>query len=382
MRLIGNFKDEREMYGFHAFLIKEGIQNTFEPFKDSATKEVGYHIWILEEDDFDRAYVFYEEFQKNPADARFQRRKEEIILPTPSQPLATQQKKWKVRVEIPKAPNSLSLTNFIILLCVLLYFINGIQESRIQEKKGIIALEIGLTPIQKNLLFDYPQYLENFEAFLAIYPIKKIEEIKDLSPEGQECFQKVQESPTWKGFSELIVTRSLKDWKDLPPKTLFGKIREGEVWRLFSPCLLHGGVLHILFNMAWLWILGRQIEDRIGKWKMVVMILITGIVANIAQYLVGGPIFLGFSGVVVGMVGFIWMRQKIAPWEGYPIQRPTIIFIFIFVVAMLVLEIASMMMQFFHVIELSANIANTAHIIGGLVGMLLARIPYFARGLK
>jgi membrane associated rhomboid family serine protease len=54
----------------------------------------------------------------------------------------------------------------------------------------------------------------------------------------------------------------------------------------------------------------------------------------------------------------------------------------VFVIAMLVLEIASMAMQFFRVTELSANIANTAHIVGGLVGIALARVPYFSRGIK
>lgn len=379
MRLIGDFKDEKEMYGFHAFLLKEGVQNTFEPFKDPSSKEIRYHVWITEEDDFDKACGWYEELKKNPSDPRFQRRKEDIIIPRP--PIRAP-KDWKVHVKMRKVPPRLTLTNFIIFVCVLLYFINGFQASQIQERKGAVSLELGLTPLQKNLLFDYPQYLENFTAFFEAYPVKTVEEIKDLPPDGQLCFHKVQETPTWKGFSELIVTRSLKNWEDLPAGTLFGKIRQGQFWRLFTPCLLHAGLLHILFNMAWLWILGRQMEERLGKLKMALMIVITGIVANVAQYLVGGPIFLGFSGVVVGMVGFIWMRQKIAPWEGYPLQRPTIIFILVFVVAMLVLEVISMSLQFFRVTEISANIANTAHIVGGLVGIALARIPFFSRGLK
>lgn len=379
MRLIADFKDEKEMYGFHAFLLKEGIQNTFEPFKDPMAKEMSYHVWIAEEDDFDKACLWYEEFKANPSDLKFQRRKEDIVIPRPPTPPP---KEWKVHMEMVKNRPRITLTNLLIFICAVLYFINGIQAAKIQEKKGPIFLELGLTPLQKKLFFDYPQYLENFEAFLDAYPIKTLEEVKQLPLEGQECFKKVQEVPTWKGFSELIVTRSLNDWKELPLKTLFGKILRGEIWRLFTPSLLHAGLLHILFNMAWLWILGRQIEDRLGKLKMVVMVFIVGIVANIAQYLMGGPVFLGFSGVVVGMVGFIWMRQKVAPWEGYPLQRSTIIFIVVFVGAMFILEVVSMSLQFFRVIELSANIANTAHIVGGLSGIVLGRIPFFSRGVK
>ena len=108
----------------------------------------------------------------------------------------------------------------------------------------------------------------------------------------------------------------------------FEKIRQGEVWRLFTPCLLHFDFLHILFNMAWLWILGKQIEERIHWKKLGLLILIVGIVSNTAQYLVSGPSFLGFSGIVVGMAGFIWMRQRNAPWEGYPLSR--IVFCFFY----------------------------------------------------
>ena len=134
--------------------------------------------------------------------------------------------------------------------------------------------------------------------------------------------------------------------------------------------------------MAWLWILGRQLEQRLSLPKMFLMILIIGVLSNVVQYIMGGPIFLGFSGIVVGMVGFIWMRQKLAPWEGYPLQRPVILFIVVFVAAMLALELISLSLQFFHLVQLSANIANSAHIAGGIIGMLLARLRFFARRSK
>ncbi len=163
---------------------------------------------------------------------------------------------------------------------------------------------------------------------------------------------------------------------------LFTKIREGEVWRLFTPCLLHAGILHILFNMAWAWLLIKQVEQRLSKWKTLILILLIGIVANFAQYFVSGPYFLGFSGVVVGLVGFIWVRQKIAPWEGYPLQKSTFLFILIFVIAMFALEIFSLVSAAITAKEISANIANTAHIIGGITGALFGRLPFFSRGSK
>jgi GlpG protein len=379
MRLIGDFKDERQVFGFHTFLLKQGIQNTYDPFKDSETKEISYHLWITEEEDFDKACALYEEFCKNPEETRFRFTKEEVVLPTNT---SAQNPKWKVRVEIPKTPPriSLTLTNFVIMVCALIYFWNNAQMYKVEQTKGAATVELIGSPLQQKLLFDYPQYLDNFALFLDEYSVKNLQDIKNLSPEGAACFKKLQETPTWKGATELLVTRSMKDWDQIPPGTLFGKIRQGEIWRLFTPVLLHQGILHILFNMAWVWILGRQMEQRLGKFRLLLMMVITGIVANVAQYLMGGPAFVGYSGIVVGMVGFIWVRQKIAPWEGYPLQRPTILFILIFVLAMLGLELISLGLDYFHVTEMYANIANTAHIVGGLVGMLLARIPFFARG--
>jgi rhomboid protease GlpG len=206
--------------------------------------------------------------------------------------------------------------------------------------------------------------------------------VKQLSPEGQECYEKVKKAPTWKGYVDLIVTRSWKDYDNLPPGTLFGSIRQGEVWRLFTPVLLHGNLLHILFNMAWVWLLGRQIELRIGIIRYLLFSLIVGIIANIGQYLISGPEFLGYSGIVMGMVGFIWMRQKKAPWEGYPLHPTVIRFLLIYIAALLGLEIVSMALDYFHVTELYANIANTAHIIGGMTGIALARLPFFSRSTR
>ena len=44
----------------------------------------------------------------------------------------------------------------------------------------------------------------------------------------------------------------------------------------------------------------------------------------------GGPYFLGFSGIITGMIGYILVRQKIAPWEGYNIPNAVFYFIGIF----------------------------------------------------
>lgn len=380
MRLIGDFQDERQVFGFQLFLKKEGIQSVYDASKDAQGQPL-YRLWIIEEDDFDKAYAFYQQYQRNPQDFRFEPTKEKIAEPAAPQDKGPSSK-WKVRMAAPRQGSSFSLNNFIILLCGLLFILNSIQERNILAQKGLEALQVGFTPLEKKLVFDYPPYFVNFEKFLEEYPIRTPEEIKELSAEGQACFEKVKNAPTWKGVLDLFVKRSSKDYEQLPPGTLFGKIRQGEYWRLFTPALLHFNFIHILFNMAWVWLLGRQIELRLGMFRYLIFSLIVGIAANVAQYLMSGPEFLGYSGIVIGMVGFIWMRQKLAPWEGYPLQPVIVRFMAIYVVVLLALEVVSIGLDYFRVTELYAPIANTAHIVGGITGILLARFPFFSRSKK
>ena len=73
------------------------------------------------------------------------------------------------------------------------------------------------------------------------------------------------------------------------------------------------------------------------------------------------------------------MRQRKAPWEGYLLQRSTILFIAFYIIAMLVIQLV----VFFS--ELSGKtllpyigIANTAHIVGAVSGILLGRCKFFS----
>ncbi len=361
MRLIGEFKSEQEAFSFQAFLKAQKIPSVYE-----LTQEAAYRLWVIEEEDFDKAYAFYQDWLKNPHDPRFE------VKEPPSE--------WKVRSNSSPSPRKAwTLNHLIIFICTLLFIINGFQNQNALAQSGIIAVEYEVTPLEKEMLFDYPQFFVNIENFFKAYPARTPEELKELSPEGQACFEKIKNAPTWKGIADLMVSGKWNTYHQIPAGTLFGKIRQGELWRLYTPVLLHGGILHLLFNMAWVWMLGKSIEQRLGALRYLLLSVIIAIVSNIAQYLMSGPEFLGYSGIVVGMVGFIWMRQKIAPWEGYPLDPTVVRFIAIYVLGLLVLGIVSMTLDFFHVTEMYANIANTAHIVGGLTGIACARIPLFNR---
>jgi rhomboid protease GluP len=54
------------------------------------------------------------------------------------------------------------------------------------------------------------------------------------------------------------------------------KVRQCEVWRLFTASFLHGGLLHLWLNCVALWAIGPAIERLYGKLKYVAAFLLTG----------------------------------------------------------------------------------------------------------
>ena len=97
----------------------------------------------------------------------------------------------------------------------------------------------------------------------------------------------------------------------------------GEIWRVFTPIFLHFNFLHILFNMFWLHDLGGQIEKRKGPKFFISFILVIALVSNLAQFILSGPAFGGMSGVVYGLFGYVWVKTRLDPGDGFRLD-PTV----------------------------------------------------------
>jgi len=133
------------------------------------------------------------------------------------------------------------------------------------------------------------------------------------------------------------------------------EIRRGQIWRLFTPMFLHFGFLHIVFNMLWLRDLGSMIEARKSTWLLLLLVLVTAGTSNFAQYLVSGPTFGGMSGVVYGLLGYIWMQGRFDPASKLSLEPQTVIF---------------MIAWFFLCLSgLVGPITNMAHGVGLAVGI-------------
>ncbi len=144
---------------------------------------------------------------------------------------------------------------------------------------------------------------------------------------------------------------------------------------LVSSMFLHGGWIHLIGNMLYLWIFGDNVEDRVGHARFVVFYLGCGIVAGLAHVL-SNPLStvptVGASGAIAGVMGAYFVL--------YPRSRIlTLIPLFVFVE---LIEVpAILFLGFWFVLQLlsgmgtmgradaaSGGIAFWAHIAGFLVG--------------
>jgi rhomboid family protein len=155
---------------------------------------------------------------------------------------------------------------------------------------------------------------------------------------------------------------------------------------LFTSMFMHGGWLHIIFNMLFLWIFGNNVEDSMGRVRFVFFYLLGGLAAVLAQVAVDANATtptVGASGAIAAVLGGYLLL--------YPRARVlTVVFIFFFftfieIPAMIMLGVW-LLLQFLPAVGQLASpeiggegggVAYFAHIGGFLFGM--AMIHLFAK---
>jgi GlpG protein len=113
--------------------------------------------------------------------------------------------------------------------------------------------------------------------------------------------------------------------------------------------------------MYWLHQLGHVVEDKVGGKLYLLSILWISVLSNVGFYLWIGPHFVGMSGVIYGLVGFLWAYQKFSPREFQEFDASTLQFFLLWYMACWLLSAAKIL-----------HVANSIHGVGLLAGILFA----------
>jgi membrane associated rhomboid family serine protease len=146
---------------------------------------------------------------------------------------------------------------------------------------------------------------------------------------------------------------------------------------LITSMFLHGGWMHVLGNMWYLWIFGDNVEDRLGHGRFIVFYLLCGIIAALGQIAIDPQSTLptiGASGAIAGVMGAYFVL--------YP--RSRVLTLIPLIIFWEIIELpAIVLLGFWFVIQLfsagtiavtastgGGGVAFAAHVAGFVVGMI------------
>lgn len=181
---------------------------------------------------------------------------------------------------------------------------------------------------------------------------------------------------------ELSLGRSLDQYifthAAIPIQVVSEGFTAGQFVKMTATIFFHGGWLHLLSNMLYLWIFGDNVEDRMGHFRFLVFYLLTGYLATFA-HIFSFPEstipLVGASGAIAGVLGAYLVL--------FPQARVlTLVFIFIFIQVIYIPALVFLGIWF--VLQLLSGTAGVgqagqsvafwAHIGGFVAGMLLVKL--------
>jgi len=281
-----------------AYLLTLDIPTHVEP----TTDQNGWDIWVRDEDRLEIAKKEFQQFSAYPEDAKYRQAVDhaKVIIKEKKQKSSERQK----NIQFPPSrvsPNLFGgslppLTLTLIILCVFLGLVSNFSDPGRENMLGNFVM--------KQLMFvDMKLYNLTGDAAASL--------------------------------------------------------KQGELWRILTPAFLHGHPIHLLFNMLSLASLGRFTERLEGIGRFAVIILIIAIGSHLLQGLMpikwfGSPNFVGISGVVFGLLGYLGMKTTLRPDLGFQLPGQ----VYIMTALILVFGFSGSMQDF--------PMANLAH-LGGLV---------------
>ena len=151
----------------------------------------------------------------------------------------------------------------------------------------------------------------------------------------------------------------------------FKNLFDGNLFTIFSSMFLHGNIIHLLGNMLFLWVFGRNIEIKIGSFKFLIFYFLCGIFSVLTYALIEDKTMslIGASGAISGVLGaylILFPRNKIKTIV------PIIVFLttasipaFVFIIIWFLIQLLS--------IGSADMIAYSSHIGGFIAGAILIK---------
>jgi membrane associated rhomboid family serine protease len=227
-------------------------------------------------------------------------------------------------------------------------------------------------PVERTPIVTFALIAANVLAFLWQLDLPMLPEALRAGVLGDFLQQRLHETALRGGAVPYeILTFSDIDLRDIVPPPL----------TILTSMFLHGGLMHIAFNLLFLWIFGNNVEDALGRRRFLLFYLACGVVAALVQIVataaLGDPRGLqipmvGASGAIAGVLGaylLLFPRARVLTL--------VIIVIFIRVIPLpagffIGLWFAGQLLSVF--LGANTGVAFFAHIGGFLAGLLLVRV--------
>ncbi len=310
MRSLGQIDGRKPTERFVAYLLTQKIKTHIEGVDGEADR---WEVWIRNEDQMPAARKELDTFLSNPSDSRYDSALKEATRLLDEEQRARQQAAKNIRRVEMAGPSRLTggkvppLTLTLAILAAIVSLLSGFMAPRENNTWGRTI----------------------------------INELSFVEP------------------SALVASRG-------DPAA---SLKRGELWRVITPIFMHGSILHLAMNLMLLVSLGRLTERIQGTPKYALFVLMLAVFPNLLQglspeWMRGSPNFVGISGVVYGLFGYIWIRSKLHPEMGIVIPMPMVVIFVGMIVLGLTVGLANVIPGW--------RLADLCHLGGLLVGIAVA----------
>jgi membrane associated rhomboid family serine protease len=178
------------------------------------------------------------------------------------------------------------------------------------------------------------------------------------------------QAPSWREFPNfpvvvitalLAIAITIAWWTETDISMLLetAAIRRGQLWRLLTTVFPHLDILHLAFNVYWLWFFGTSVEKIFGHARTAGLFVVLAIGSNSLDFAFdrGG---VGLSGIGYGLFGLLWILSKRDERFRTAMDSRTVQ---VFIAWFFLCIVLTMGHQY--------AVANVAHAAGALFGILI-----------